>query len=557
MNKSELDDFFGRKATQGRRRLGVVGGGSLSGGIDVRLDVGDVPGGIIEDLAVGKYVVIEGATKRTFFSIITDIALGHANPELALNPPMPEDDYSRDIYARELAFGRVNVAPMLLLEEGAQTPKPVKTIPAHFSVVYEASAEDVDKIFGQEDATHFHIGSPLDMDDVKVNLDLKRFVERSSGVFGKSGTGKSFVTRTILGGVLKADAAACLIFDMHNDYGWQVQNEHGQSYPGLRQIFDAGKVNVFTLDPESSRARNSKVDGTLRIGYEQIDPEDVEMLAGVLGLSEVQVGALYYLRRKLGRGWVGELLREDESEALTQIEDEERIQSGTLRAIQRKFELFRRFDFLTAQTPSDDLVEEIFLRLNRGTSVVLEFGNFGNTLAAYVLVANYLTRRIHARYVEQKNQAVGQLAADPRPLMIVIEEAHKFLDPAIAGHTIFGTIARELRKYNVTLLIIDQRPSGIDDEVMSQIGTRVTCLLDNEADIRAVFSGVSGAAQLRQVLARLDTQQQALILGHAVPMPVVVRTRDYDAALVNALRGGTPAQNAEKVERGKKALFGD
>jgi len=293
------------------------------------------------------------------------------------------------------------------------------------------------------------------------------------------------------------------------------------------------------------------------------------MLAGVLGLSEVQVGALYYLRRKLGKRWVGELLREDESEALTTIEDEERIQSGTLRAIQRKFELFRRFDFLTEQTPSGDLVEEIFLRLNRGTSVVLEFGNFGNTLAAYVLVANYLTRRIHARYVEQKNQyveqknqAVGKQTGDPRPLMIVIEEAHKFLDPDIAGHTIFGTIARELRKYNVTLLIIDQRPSGIDDEVMSQIGTRVTCLLDNEADIRAVFSGVSGAAQLRQVLARLDTQQQALILGHAVPMPVVVRTRDvrtrdYDAALVNALRGGTPAQKAAQRERDAKAMWGE
>ena len=84
------------------------------------------------------YVVIEGATKRTFFSIITDIALGHANPELALNPPMPEDDYSRDIYARELAFGRVNVAPMLLLEEGTQTPQPVTTAPK-----IEYSAKDL------------------------------------------------------------------------------------------------------------------------------------------------------------------------------------------------------------------------------------------------------------------------------------------------------------------------------------------------------------------------------------------------------------------------------
>jgi DNA helicase HerA-like ATPase len=63
---------------------------------------------------------------------------------------------------------------------------------------------------------------------------------------------------------------------------------------------------------------------------------------------------------------------------------------------------------------------------------------------------------------------------------------------------------------------------------MSQIGTRITCLLDNEEDIRAVFTGISGAGELRQVLARLDNREQALILGYAVPMPVVVQTRKYD-----------------------------
>ena len=59
---------------------------------------------------------------------------------------------------------------------------------------------------------------------------------------------------------------------------------------------------------------------------------------------------------------------------------------------------------------------------------------------------------------------------EPPQLLITIEEAHKFLDPKIAGQTIFGTIAREMRKYNVTLLVVDQRPSGIDEEVMCQIG---------------------------------------------------------------------------------------
>ncbi len=63
---------------------------------------------------------------------------------------------------------------------------------------------------------------------------------------------------------------------------------------------------------------------------------------------------------------------------------------------------------------------------------------------------------------------------------------------------------------------------------MSQIGTRVTLALDNEEDIRAVFMGVSGGLELRQVLARLDSKEQALIMGHAVPMPVVLQVRRYD-----------------------------
>ena len=84
-----------------------------------------------------------------------------------------------------------------------------------------------------------------------------------------------------------------------------------------------------------------------------------------------------------------------------------------------------------------------------------------------------------------------------------------------------------MRKYNVTLLVIDQRPSRIDEEVMSQLGTKISCLLDNERDIDSVLSGVSGKSELKSVLAKLESKQQALIFGHAVPMPVVIKTREY------------------------------
>ncbi len=559
--KSELDRIFPRDRTElsdQRPRLGVVVGGSLSKGLAVKLDAGDLPGGLIEQLAVGRYVVVQGLTSRRFFCIVTDIALENTNPALEASPPVESDIFRAEIYRSSLAYGRASVAPMLVLERDAEQPRPVKTIPAHFSVVAQASEQDVASVFGAEDEHHFHIGSPLEMEGVQVNINLDRFIERSSGVFGKSGTGKSFITRTLLAGIVKSAKASCLIFDMHNDYGWAVRDERGREYKGLQQLFNADRVNVITLDPETSQARGDRHDGALRIPYDAVEPEDVAMLAGVLALSEVQVNALYFLRRRLGRQWFQKLLSDEEvnREELDEYVEKGELIKGTLGAIQRKFELFRRMGFLQP-TVSEDLIETLFQKLNSGVSIVLQFGTYGDSLPAYMFVANYLTRRIHRRYVAAKNKAFGRKGDDPRPLMIVIEEAHKFLDPEIAQHTIFGAIARELRKYNVTLLIVDQRPSGIDDEVMSQIGTRVTCLLDNEADIRAVFSGVSGASALREVLARLDTQQQALIMGHAVPMPVVIRARDYGEELYAALVQAEDNDPADKVQQAKEGLFGD
>ena len=547
----ELDRWFPRPPQrEPGRRLGIVVGGSLSKGLEVKLD----PQTVIEGLAVGRYVVVHGRTGRRFFSIINDVALDATNPQIERTPPDVSDPFIAQVVRGTSTFGRIHVAPMLVLEPGADEPKPVKTVPEHFSEVYEASPEEVALVFGREEQPgYFVIGEPLDMAGVPVTVNLERFVERSAGVFGKTGTGKTFLTRLLLAGIIQARVAVTLIFDMHNEYGWKSQDEARREVKGLRQLFDMGQVAVFTLDEESSRRRGSKTDGAVYISYDQIAPEDVDGLSALLALTDIQVGALYFLHRRLGGRWLARLL--DEEDPLEELQDaleKGTLHGGTLGAIQRKLGLFRRFGFLRAAVPEDP-VQRILEYLDRGVNVVLEFGRYGNSLEAYILVANYITRRIHEHYVRRKEAALGGQGEEPRPLVITVEEAHKFLDPAVARHTIFGTIARELRKYNVTLLIVDQRPSGIDPEVMSQIGTRVTCLLDDEADIRAVFSGVAGAAPLREVLARLDTRQQALIMGHAVPMPVVVRTRSYDVAFYESV-GRRAAAPEETLARGRALL---
>ncbi|MBS3784291.1 MAG: ATP-binding protein [Anaerolineae bacterium] len=554
--EQELEVFFGPRSVEPEPvgQLGVVVGGSLSEGLVVKLDRSTV----IEGLAVGRYVVVRGQTGRRFFSIVTDVQLDALNPLIQKSPPDTRDPFLARVYAGTAVFGQLEISPMLVLDKDASEPKPVKTVPAHFTPVYPASEEEVALIFGEEEKEgFFHIGEPLEMEGTHVALDLERFVERSAGVFGKTGTGKTFLTRMLLAGLIKENVAVNLVFDMHNEYGWKGQTEARQEVKGLRQLFGGGEVSVFTLDEDSSRRRGSKVDAVVRIGYDHIQPEDVDSLSSLMALSDVQVGSLYFLRRVLGRDWVARLL--DESDPLTELDaslDRGTIHGGTLGAIQRKLGMFRRFDFLQERV-SQDPVRQILDYLDRGRNVILEFGRYGNSLEAYILVANYITRRIHDHYVERTEAALGTREGEPRPLVITIEEAHKFLDPTIARHTIFGTIARELRKYNVTLFIVDQRPSGIDPEVMSQIGTRVTCLLDDEADIRAVFSGISGGATLRQVLARLDTQQQALILGHAVPMPVVVKTRTYGTEEFYAALGIQETESPdEMLERGRSLLSG-
>ncbi len=503
-------------------KLGIVVSGSLTRGVEVRLD----SSASIEEMVVGRYVTIEGE-KRRFFGMIDDISLGVTDQKLIQTPPDVSDPFVAEVLTGTSTYGTLHVTPYLTIGGDVTSliegPQPVKTVPGHFSEVKLASQQDVELVFGGEDARKFYIGTPLDM-ETKICLDLPELVKRSNGIFGKSGTGKTFLTRLLLIGMLQKSAAVNLVFDMHSEYGWESRSEEGRKVKALKQLFPE-KVAVFTLDEENSKRRRVSTDFVVRIGYDEIEPEDIALLRQTLNLTELAVEAVYQLSRRFGRNWLQSTLDIKDTEELPEGLT---IHEGTLNNLKRGLATIGRLPFLVSRSP-DNVVQRILEYLDRGINVVLEFGRYTD-ITAYILVANLLTRRIHAQYRERMEKAIAEDSAPPHPLVITIEEAHRFLNPGLASQTIFGTIAREMRKYNATLLVIDQRPSGIDEEVMSQIGTKITCLLDNERDIDSVLAGVSGRSELKSVLAKLESKQQALIFGHAVPMPVVVRTREYGSA---------------------------
>ena len=543
---SGMDGTGGLDKNQEQAFLGLVVEGSLSQGVEVRLD----PGTSVENIKVGTFVTIQGSQYR-FFGVATDIALGNSDARLKHLPLDLGDPFISQALLGTVAYGTVSVLPNLVMPlvrgDAEQGPSAAKTIPPQFSRAYSASEADVATVFGQEDDRHFWIGSPLDM-EAKLCLNLDELVKRSIGVFGKSGTGKTFLTRLLLVGILQSGQASSLIFDMHNEYGHGGRDsDRGIMVKGLKQLFPS-QVSTFTLDEESSRRRGSTPDEVVRIGYGEIEPEDVELLRETLNLSDVAASAAFNLEQKFGAGkWMQAFLDLEDRAAVFDLAAEIQVQPNALGSLYNRLTRLKRFGFLVKD--NGRAAARIIEHLERGKHVVLEFGRYGDDLTAYILVSNLLSRRIHDAYVRKKEEAEGGGGKEPRPLVLVIEEAHKFLSPSVAPQTIFGTIARELRKYNVTLMVIDQRPSVIDSEVMSQVGTRLTCSLDNDRDIDAVLAGTSGSRQLRGVLARLEPKQQALIFGHALPMPVVVHIREYGSAESYAqLSRGPIRESAEPLE---------
>ncbi len=538
--------------------IGYVIGGGLKANLSVRLTV---PANEVQE---GGFVVLESGNWQ-FYGLVTDLQLAASDPRYAEIPIANRlSPTASRLLSEQTLFTNLEVLPALMLERGPEPgspdyetwakahqnentprPLPIKTVPAHHAVTRLASAGDVAEIFGYPgDDGYFEIGRTREQNHpVCVNLD--KFVQRSSGIFGATGSGKSFLTRILLAGLIEHNAASVLVFDMHNEYGFDdTASDTGQAVVGLRSKFPA-RVRVVGLG-RGSKIRGKSPDFDLVIRESDIQPEDIELLSRELNLRETTPTTLDALIHSFGAAnWfsefknmvVGAIIEDDEgkkvpapesvafwsNQAGVNVAAAEGLRSKLTRVFNRPYIVPRE----TGESAGADPLKNIIEALQAGQHVILSFGDHETDLD-YLLVSNLLTRKIRAAWEESTNAFRTHGNSEPRPLVIAVEEAHKLLNREMASQTSFSTIAREMRKYYVTLLIIDQRPSQIYDEVMSQLGTRVSGWLGDESDIAAVLSGLAGRDALRGMLARLQPKEEVLLLGWGVPMPILVRSRRYD-----------------------------
>jgi energy-coupling factor transporter ATP-binding protein EcfA2 len=542
------------------KNIGYVVGGGLKENLRVRLIIPS------QQVQEGAFVVIESGSWQ-FYGLVTDLQLGSTDPRFAdeqSESRLPAD-MARLLHGQTL-YTTLEVLPALMLERGPDIsspeypewrasqpedphPLPVKTIPPHHAEVRLAEEGDIAEIFGKSETEgNFVIGYTREQGHpVCINLD--KFVQRSAGVFGATGTGKSFLTRLMLAGLIHHNTASVLVFDMHNEYGFDdTASDTHKPVVGLKTKFGT-RVRIVAL-AAGALIRGLPPDFTLEIDERDIQPGDIEMLMRELNLKETTPTTLDALVSEFGRDrWfkafqemkVGAVIENDEGKKIPAPDsvaawaNSAGVNVMAAEGLRSKMQRVFNLEYI-CENPAGNGIEEIIKTLEAGQHVVLSFYEHESDLD-YLLVSNLLTRRIREAWEKRTNDFRSKGAKEPHPLVIVVEEAHKLLNREMAGQTAFSTIAREMRKYYVTLLIIDQRPSQIYDEVMSQLGTRISGWLGDEDDINSVLSGLAGREALRGMLARLQPKEEVLLLGWGVPMPLPVQSRRYDNIFWEELLG--------------------
>ncbi len=511
--------------------IGFLKSGSIGDGFLIRLNKTVNS----ESLQIGDFIVVQGDL-YDYFGIIEDIRIGSSNEDIFFNPP--ENKVQKIAVKGAITFSELLVTPYLMIEKATNRVITIKTIPEHFSDARKANERDIRIVFGGNAEKAFYVGSPLTMDE-QIYIDLEKLAKRNNAIFGITGSGKTFLGRIIFSGLIKHDVASLLIFDMHNEYGQFAKSEKKGKIKSLKGLFDA-KVKVFDVSD-----KNSDADDFIKIPYKYITAADVAMLSSLLSYSQHSEETARIINKRFGDKWLKHV---EELRSVTEAEREEKakelgVNPSSLSALIRHLDKLLSLDFIQDITKDEDSsVKKILQYLKNGTSVVVQFsGKYANKPLAYFAVANIITRRIHELYASASEEERN------KRIMIVVEEAHKLLSSDIKDKNIFGTIAREMRKYNVTLFVIDQRPSEIDSEVLSQVGTRFVMQLMDEKDMDAVFQGVGGGSRLKKILRTLQPQE-VLLFGYAVMAPVPMRVREYGTNFYDEMKEGSSEPSPDDAD---------
>ena len=483
-----------------------------------------------DDLKIGQPVIIE--TQKTseellYYCLINrlyypknDLAEKFANsPFTGLIPPSQIDGVrGKEFYG----LADLNCLKLINSKEGIlEVMREFDTIPPIFSKGREVKKEEINLIY----KTSEHSESPgtLRGFQYEIPIDFEVLVKKPYGLFGRTGMGKSILNKILCLYILKHQVSQLLLFDMQGEYGMVSRADKSK---GLKFYFH-DKIQIYRLG-ELEKEDESLDDSESFIIYkDNITSGDI--IASAQTLKEPSINELIRIENLMKDGDLDDNNLLDAINNISKDDiDEHDINPLSLRALRNRIIRFDRYNFLIDRPESEreDSLKDIFNKLLDGKSIVIDFGKFGTTMHLYFFIANMITRRLYNIYSQKEDES------ELPPLVVVVEEAHKFLKSNLIRHTIFDRIAREMRKFQLTLAFVDQRPSQIDDEVYSQIANSFIMSMNNDKDIDQVVKTLQNSKTYRGIISGL-LKRQCFVFGDAIAVPTIMDVLNYnDESLV-------------------------
>ncbi len=453
---------------------------------------------------------------------------------------------------------------------GGQFERGLSQHPNVNDAVHLVTEADLRKIYGSISDDQVVIGHLASAENIDVRLSLDALVTRHSAILGSTGAGKSTTVASLLRSIIRKDepagsiGARILMLDIHGEYtkaladvatifsATPTQGQEPLSVPYW--ALEAGELLDFVTGGLSEAHEIAFTDKIIELKEKSLSSHP---RAGVDSRTMTVDSPIPFSLKQL---WYeltdfetttyegqnrDEPAREAPGDAATLTPPKYKphamgargpFTNTAAKGIRRPLNLLRsrlldrRYDFLLH--PGDwepdltGLVKNDLDKLLQGwlghdrQITILDLSGVPSTVLTRLIGS--ILRIVYEALFWSREKSEGGIE---RPLLVVMEEAHRYLGPdaGTVASEVVKRIAKEGRKYGVGAMVVSQRPAEVDETVLSQCGTIIALRLSNPVD-RARVKGAlpDNLAGLMDLLPVLRTGE-AIITGEAARLPVRCR----------------------------------
>lgn len=458
-------------------------------------------------------------------------------------------------------------------------------LPVPTEVAYVADAATLDKMFATDGEHDFPLGQLSMNKAITLKINGNRFFSKHIAIVGSTGSGKSCTVARVLQDVVgisdkkntnkdTQNNSHVVIFDVHDEYTAAFTLDKNELFTLNRLDIDTLQLPYWLMNSEelesmfiesnesNSHNQVSQFKHAVILNKEKHNPKVTEITYDTPVYFSIQ--EVYHYIENLNREVIGKLVGEDKPKLfdLTLVNDRKdyyfqkinsfvtSTQTADKKATNGPFNgEFNRFSSrLEAKLTDKRLRFLLNAKKTDGTTHITDdFESLMKQFLGYIDKANVtivdlsgipfevlsITVSLVSRLIfdfsfhySKLQHAQGKL--NDIPVMLVCEEAHNYVPrhdhiAYRASRKSLERIAKEGRKYGLSLMVVSQRPSEVSETIFAQCSNFISLRLTNDADqsyVRRLFPDNANA--ITEILPNL-APGECVVVGDAVLLPAVIR----------------------------------